>query len=215
MRRTRGFTLIEVMIVLAVVAILATVSAIGIRTTRRNAGLSTAAYGLLVQLRGLRAVAMSENKEYVFLFADAPGSDASACSSDPTKCARFYVLAQPTPTWALADFDTAAKVEQASLVKTEILPGGVHLDTAATFTPADPFSAIPIHDADLTRTCKSGERCFAIRFSPTGAVRPDFAGTKLGYAFVLGSDLNATSSGAHRRGILITFPSGIVKSNAF
>jgi prepilin-type N-terminal cleavage/methylation domain-containing protein len=218
MRRARGFTLIEMVIVLAVVGILATIAAVMIRYGSRNANLSSATYDFVMRLGGLRATAMSEGKDYLVVFADAPSSDATNCglfASD--RCARYFVLANPTAAWSLASFNPATPATNAEIVRTETFPKGVHLDLASTFTAPAPFSALAVHDSDLKAACGSSQTCFAIRFTRLGSVEPEYAGTtrpaKVGYGFVLGTDLSG--GGGDRRGVAVAFPSGIVKTVTF
>lgn len=218
MRRARGFTLIEMVIVLAVVGILAAVGAVAMRYGSRNANLSSATYDLVVRLGGLRATAMSEGKDYLVVFADAPSSDGTKCGFfAPSKCARYVVLANPTAAWTLASFNPASPAANAEIVRTENLPRGVHLDLGSTFTAPAPFSALAVHDSDLKVSCGSSQTCFALRFTRLGSVEPEYAGAtkpaKVGFGFVLGTDLSG--GGGDRRGVAVAFPSGIVKTVTF
>lgn len=218
MARTRGFTLIELVVVVAVAAVLATVTAIGLRYGTRNANLSTATYDFVVRLGGIRANAMADGKDYLLVFADAPSSDATGCAwYNDGACTRYFVLANPTAAWSLATFDPAHPANNAELVRSESFPRGVHLDLGATFTPPPPFSSIVVNDSDLRVSCGSAQTCFAIRFDRRGQVDPEFATstttTKAGFGFVLGTDLSG--GGGHRQGLSVAFPSGIVKTVTF
>ncbi len=218
MRRPRGFTLLELMVVLVVAGILAALAGSAFRAATRNAGVSSASFDLAMRLAGLRAKAMSEGRDLVLVFVDAPGSDASQCTWLNTgPCARYFVLANPAATFGVAGFSPSSPAANAEYVDVEILPAGVHLDTTATFTPPAPFSSVAVHDTDLTATCASGaSKCFAVRFTRRGVVAPVYAGastpTKLGYGFVLGTDLRTVTSSANRHGIVVSFPAGIVKT---
>jgi hypothetical protein len=130
------------------------------------------------------------------------------------RCARYFLLRDPTPAWTLAAFDPSAPANNASFVTSWVLPRGARFDLAGTLPVPPPFDAVPLRDAELTGTCGGGTSCFAIRYTPSGEVRPEFAGApgapKLGYAFLLRS----TDETADRHGIVVSFPTGIVKTFA-
>lgn len=220
MRRPRGFTLIEIVIVLSVVAIVAAAGVMAYTSATRNAQLTGAAHELAVRLTGLKARALSEGRDLLLVFADAPGGDASSCGwNNSTACARYFILGGPAPTWLLSDFDPASPTDDVeAIVEQQLLPKGAHLDFVVT-PPAikPPFNTVVVHDPDLTAVCAGGRACFALRFTARGDVRAEFAAgapmAKPGYAFLLASELETRA--AARRGVLVSFPSGIVRSFAF
>jgi prepilin-type N-terminal cleavage/methylation domain-containing protein len=220
MRRKTGFTLIELMIVLAVVAVLAALSTSWVRAANRNASVSATASDLAIVLAGMRSYAMSEGQDYLLVVVDAPGSDARACGWwDTSHCAKYFVLASPKPTWTIGGFNPDSPGTEANVVRSEVMPRGIHLDALATYAPPAPFDTVVVNDPDLTATCVGGSKCFAVRFTLRGEAAPVYAsgGTtpKIGYAFVLGTDLNVETKGAYRTGLLVSFPGGIVKTTAF
>jgi prepilin-type N-terminal cleavage/methylation domain-containing protein len=226
MRRTRGFTLIEVMVVVGIVAVLAGLTVPAFRATRRNATVGAAASRLLMQIEQLQVVALAEQAEHLLVVADVPGNDASRCGSIfSAGCARVFDLRSPTAAWKLQNFDVDAPGAEVGAVVDEDrlgvsvrfhLPGA----TATLPKPFDAFAAsFGTFDADLTATCRGSRRCVAFRFRPNGRVQaepPDAASppasAKSGHAFVLGSDLSGSGAAAQQRGILVAVPSGIVRA---
>jgi prepilin-type N-terminal cleavage/methylation domain-containing protein len=218
MSSRRGFTLIELVIVSAVILILALTSYSGFRAARRNSSVSAASWEVALRVQGLRAQAMSEQRDLLAVVVDAPANDASGCGiTNEAGCARVFVLAEPAPTWALASFDPATPAVDASYVDSFALPPNVrfHVPAAGGHTGA-PFDNVTILDGDLTQNCPGDRRCFAIRFGPRGVVSGEFAGgvspvPKPGYAIAFGSELTDLTHGADRKGFLVSFPAGIVR----
>jgi prepilin-type N-terminal cleavage/methylation domain-containing protein len=221
MRAHRGFTLIEIVIVLLVASVLATAGMVGYRASQRNAKLSGAANQLAVRMAGLKYEAISAGTDHLLVFADAPGGDSSDCGvTNSSACARYFVLERPAAGWTLAAFDASAPATGAELVLEELLPRGAHLDVGGAAPPmAPPFGAVAVHDADLTATCAGDRKCFAVRYTARGDVRAEppaggLAPGEAGYAFVISGD--ASVQGANeKRGLMVTFPAGILRTFAF
>lgn len=215
MARNRGFTLLEVGVVIAIVSILAVVATASVRSARRNASVGATAFEVVLRLQGLRAKALAEQESLVAVLVNAPGGVSTACGAlSPAKCLRWYVLRDPDADWALAGFDPADPGEKASLEESESLPAGIAIDEAATGTAAAaPFGGVKQLATQVTATC-SGRKCLAVRFDPTGEVRPEYAGSDRpvlpGIAFGLTSEL--AGAGVERHAVLVSFPTGIVKS---
>jgi prepilin-type N-terminal cleavage/methylation domain-containing protein len=222
MSKRRGFTLIELVIVLALVAIVAVSAIVTMRAATRNANVGAVAWNLALRLQGQRALALANQRDRVILVADAAGNDASSCGALGGSCSFVYVL-EPDPAWTLADFDPGDLEDADGIVDVERLPRGVrfHLPAAGAAAPrpfgnpATPASGVRVFDADLTGSC-GGRSCFAIRFARSGDVAAERAtastDTKRGFAFALGSDLTDTSAAAGTKGVVLAFPSGIVKA---
>jgi prepilin-type N-terminal cleavage/methylation domain-containing protein len=224
MSSRRGFTLIEMSIVFALIAIVATAAFSTMNASRRNANVNAVVWELALELQGQRAAAIGDQRDRLVVVVDAPGNDATSCSVvSPADCTRVFYLQQPAATWTLADFDPSAPDVAAGMQDWRSLPAGVRLHLAGTGAPAPrpfgnpttPSAGVRVFDADLTGTC--GDRtCFAIRFRASGEVTAEravvTAATKTGFAFAVSSDLTGSSGGAAQYGAVVAFPAGIVKT---
>jgi prepilin-type N-terminal cleavage/methylation domain-containing protein len=221
MRARRGFTLIELMVVLAIVAVIASLAVWQGRSARSNVTFAGGAYGLALRIGGIKARAMADGREHVLVVVEA--QDAAACRQRQESCGRIVLLRSPAATFAVAGFDPDAPIAGAEYVDDggiTRLPAGAELDVASTWRAPPPFDTVTAFDPNVLATCAGGRRCFGIRFRPDGEVRPELpAGTAVpaGFAFVLRrSDASPTvRTGAERRAIFISFPAGIVKTAAF
>jgi prepilin-type N-terminal cleavage/methylation domain-containing protein len=218
MRAHRGFTLIELMVVVAITAIVAGVVVWQGRSARQAAGIAGGAYELAIRMGGLKARAMADGREYVLVVADA--ADPLACRDRESACGRIAVLRNPVPAFTVESFSPEPPIVGAEWVDdgaTAFLPRNSRLDLDATWTAPPPFSTVTAFDPAILLTCAGGRRCFGIRFRPDGEVRPVMAaGTPVpaGFAFVL-RPFDAPSGAAERRAIFVSFPAGLVKTAAF
>jgi prepilin-type N-terminal cleavage/methylation domain-containing protein len=218
MARTRphGFTLIELAVVVAIMAITAAFAVSYARAGLLNANVSTAAHELSVRIAGLRDTAMSEGADHLLVVVDAKDNDATGCRFGALdSCVRAFVLREPAAAWALSDFDPDDPAEDASYVEALAFGRGVAFDLVSSPSRPAPFASVPLRDPELTSTCPTNRKCFAVRFRTNGEIVPEYSGSsrprKQGYAFALGS----TSDGNDRRAMIVSFPTGIVKTVAF
>jgi prepilin-type N-terminal cleavage/methylation domain-containing protein len=222
MRRQRGFTLLEMMVTVAIIAIVAGVAFVGMRAARRNASVGGASFELVLKLQGLRTKALAEQRD---LLAVLVAGDGGACDLlRSAGCVRMFVLAAPASAWTLEDFSPASPgasldADAGAVVDQIVLPRGLTLHGAAAgMAGKPPFANVEAWDPELDATCGS-VRCVAFRFAANGEVRgetPD--GTVLrkpGHIVALATDLEGQSGAAERRAVLVSFPSGIVKSYTY
>lgn len=215
----RGFTLLEVAVTVAIVGVVAAMAIPIVTAARRNASVGSAAWDLALYLKGPRAKALTEQKDLVFVLVDAQGNDARGCGMlAREKCVRRFLL-EPQGGWTFAAFNPASpSTNVGDFLEQETLPRGVrfHLPAVNRTGPV-PFDTVRVLDSTLTRACGAGGAlCLAFRFSADGQVTAESPTTapvsSLGVAIGLGSDLVAEHSGAELRSVLVSFPSGIVRS---
>jgi prepilin-type N-terminal cleavage/methylation domain-containing protein len=210
MRAHRGFTLIEMMVVVVIIAVMAAMAVSGLRAAKRNASVQSAAFELALRFGGLRTRALRDQRDLVAILLDA--EDVQACAhGDSSKCGMFRLI-RTDAGFALNGFPLLVAAE----LDRETLPFGIRFHRAADGRAAPrPYNAIRMFDPELVGNC-GGRDCIGIRFSGDGTVSPEYpAGVpgnpKLGVAFALGSELTAETTGTDQRGIVVTFPAGIVK----
>jgi prepilin-type N-terminal cleavage/methylation domain-containing protein len=205
-RDTRGFTLIELAVTIAILGILAA-AAYGLsRSSYRNANLSSTVFEMSSLLSGLKASAISEQQDYLFVVVDA--SDADHCNALGTGCGQYLVLSAPTSSFSLASFNPSS-VSNATFVDRGYFPRGVSLYTPSGAPPA-PFGAVTYFPTDLT---KSGPpKTFAIRFVRDGTVTGEPSGSATGpwpgFAFGLTGNVVAPD----RKAVVVAFPSGVART---
>jgi prepilin-type N-terminal cleavage/methylation domain-containing protein len=219
----RGFTLLELVIVVSIIAILAVVGVVIGRNATKNASVSGAAYELATRLQGLRATAMSEGVDYYAVVLDAAGNDASTCGwLDRAHCTQYVLLKNVNlALFKLSAFNPNGAISNAELDDRKDLPRPIRFvphTTQIAYT-REPFTAVNLFDADVMQTCSGGRDCFMIRFgrdgdvaamqTPAGSDATPITG-EIGFAFALANDLPKPQG--DQKGVLVSFPTGIVRS---
>lgn len=160
----RGFTIVEMMVVVAIIGVVATIT-IGALGGLKQRGTYVAASGdLLVGIRRTRAEAYGRGNTTIFVVDSIGG--------------RWWSIADPNDTFSLATFDPASPAAAAGVV---LLDNGT-FPTGVSFGPAAGYGALPRPFAIITATspcsfCKSGapnDGFGAISFRTTGGAT--FAG---------------------------------------
>lgn len=213
----RGFTMIEIVIVLAIVGIVAAIAVASFEATRRNTSLDAIAQEIGAQAQGLRSRALGEQVDHILLLVSPPGNDVSNCGIVAVgDCVRAFVLRAPQPGWNVAAFDPDNPGLLADFVDSTSLPRGIALDLAAAGTAAPaPFDAVTSYAPDVRALCAGGRTCVAMRFGANGEVRPEYWAapglTRAGVAIGLATDQRGLNAAAQRRALLVSFPAGIVR----
>lgn len=221
MRRQRGFTLIEVAVVIALIAIVTGMAIAGMRAARRNATVGSVSFELVLKLQGLKTTALAAQRDHLAVLV---AGDGGACGMFRSAgCVRMFVLTAPTAAWTLGAFEPASPGANldpdAGEVDRIVLPVGVTLDAAAVgMAGRAPFANVSAWDAELDGDC-GGLRCVAFRFESDGEVRgeaPDGSALrKPGHIIALATDLEGQTAAAEKRAVLVSFPAGIVKSYTY
>ena len=212
-RRPRGFTLIELVIVIALMAIVTATAVVSLRAARRNAQVGGMSFELVLKLQGLKTKALAEQRDHLAGVHAGDGGPAgcsrptaaSGSSSSPPRrtTGRSRGSLRPRRT-------RTSTRPPASWSRRFVFPKGTTLHGgAAGMAGKAPFTNVSTWDAALDGSC-GGFRCVAFRFTRTGEVRgetPD--GTVLrkpGHIVALATDLEGQTHGAERRAILVSVP---------
>ncbi len=223
MRASRGFSLLELMVVVVVVAVVGALVVLQGRSARNNAQIAGGAYELALRIGGLKARAMSDGREHVLVVADTVSPDA--CRQSEAFCGRTVVLRAPDKDFPAA-FQAGWNPDAPPISgETEVVDDGTsqriarnaQFDLGSDWRPPPPFRSVVAFDSNILFTCTGGRRCFALRFLPDGEVRPVIkpnTSIPAGFAFVL-RPIEAPSGAAERRAIFVSFPAALVKTAAF
>jgi prepilin-type N-terminal cleavage/methylation domain-containing protein len=208
--RRRGFTLLELAIVVAIVAALAAVAGSRFVAAQRNAGSASAAFDLGMRLQALKTQALNEQQDVLAVLVNADDLTGAGCGLlAQSSCVRLFILKAPASTWTLAGFDPASPATGAQVEDVVTLPRWQAFDLSAAGAAADaPFEQVKVFDPAVM-----GDGRMAIRFGANGEVSPEYATTArprlAGVSLALAT--SAEVGAGHRRRLVVSFPTGIVK----
>jgi prepilin-type N-terminal cleavage/methylation domain-containing protein len=214
MKRARGFTLVEMALVIGIMLLLAAITVAGTRAFRSNATLAGSVLEMQLLLQGQQPLALAEQRDHVYILVNGDVAQCSLVRQD--RCTRYYLLAAPDPAaWTFAAFDPA----NPGLNVGEVIDKGtlekVYFYTSATGKKGpDPFARVTAFDPVYTGKC-GGDPCVAYRFKANGEVDGEMQGGGTpghGNLIVLSNDLQGETGAAARNAILVGFPNGIVKT---
>jgi type IV fimbrial biogenesis protein FimT len=114
--RTRGFTLIELMVALAIAALLLLIGLPSFTTFLRNSEIRSTSESLLNGLKAAQAEAANRNKNVTFQLADATGADW-----------RFWVLDDDGVTQVLQSYSKKEAGSSSKITLTRPRPAHGHL----------------------------------------------------------------------------------------
>ena len=216
-RKARGFTLLEVMVVVTILLLLGGLVVWYGRSARQAATLATGAYELALKASGLKARALATGRDHLLVVVDT--TDPGGCVYDDRLCGKVLVFSDPQPGFSIAGFNPAPPYSNVAYEEASLLPRNSRFDLASTWRPPVPFNSVTAFDPSLRTTCAGGAACFAIRYRANGEVAPEVPSPPLsparsGFAFVLRPE-QVDSRAAERRGIFVSFPAGVVKTSAF
>lgn len=204
--KARGFTLLELMVVVAVIGILAAVAYATSRAMSRNARLDGAMEEVVVTFASQRAEALGRQQDVVAVLMDrVPGKHP----------VRLFLLYAPTAAWSLEKFDPEKASAEVANAERQEFPDQLQLLPKVAPAAPRPYQTVKFFDSTMTTTC-DGVTCFAVRYLSDGTVRGDTPEGKdaglAGFGFVLGTDLEGEVAAAKRRALLLGFPTGVFRS---
>ena len=185
-RHRRGFTLLELMVVVAIIAILSALSIAALSFVNQRGGLSRAPKQLMDVLETARNNALSNARDVVVVIATNAGQDAARCGVDvlpieDPRCFRYWVLEDIVQDGISTPFDDASLVafdpldpaaENDNVIDRGYFPVSVILGKHAGFTdPAPPVGSV-FRGIDFSTNCSFcvGTRAL-VRFRADGEVR--------------------------------------------
>ncbi len=217
MRRHSGFTLIELVVTVAIAGIIASAAIAFWRSAVKNAASGDAAFDIAARLGALRPAAMRDGRTWVGVVVDAAGNDPSKCSfMSQFACAATCVLSDVQTGFDIKTFKVGVPPTGAVLDECIFYGNGVRFQTTSPPTPPPPFDGFVVNDPLVVQALNDGRTALAVRFEPDGSVYPFLAGgaTTPPPGVVLSVGSNAVAAAAQRE-VVVTFPFGMIRTFGF
>lgn len=202
----RGMTLVEMAMVMAVIAILMTISVASVQGIRNRAGFGAASVEVVSALKRTRIEALSKGVYTAFIVETAPASGP----------ARWWSI-QTDSSFSLASFDPAACTGPAcTVVDSGLLPSDVSFGPAAGYGAAfpQPFNGVAITGLPVNYCSfcvATGTKRGALVFSPGGQV--GYGGSAVAAGFGQQFSITSTRDKVTRTlGVVIVTRTGLIDS---
>jgi prepilin-type N-terminal cleavage/methylation domain-containing protein len=172
-RNTRGFSLIEMMIVVAIVIIMGSITFISLQPALRDAQMNAAYDTVLSQLRMARERSIEERKQYIVCFGNAPPLGAATPLGAPN-----------AQSIQLFRWDIGTAIAAAVQVSTIQLPQNIQFQTIVGFPPAAPdqFGSGTVA-IDFDQGLAGGNKK-QVMFLPDGSARDTLGNVNNGVLYV-------------------------------
>lgn len=207
LKKNRGFSAVELMIVIAIGAVITAVSVIVLLTSLNQDHVDSAYNTTLSVLRTYRNMAITQGNRYIISFYNTSGPP---CTTQNPSCIQVQM-------WG---FDSATQTNMApTTVFTYLLPSDIQFAVQGGFpaTTPDGFgtATTPIWSQHVCNVTESGQAC--VVFSPDGSAQDDTGGVS-GGSYIPGNYNNAllyiTRPGSNQyvsRAITVWGSTGIVR----
>lgn len=172
-RRMRGVSLLEMMIVVAIVIILGSITFISLQPALRDAQMNAAYDTTLSQLRMARERAIAERKQYIVCFGNAPPLGAATPLGAPN-----------TRTIQLFRWDAGTALAAAVQISTQTLPQNINFQTIVGFptTAPDQFGSGTVA-IDFDQGVAGGNKQ-QVMFMPDGSARDTLVNINNGLIYI-------------------------------
>jgi prepilin-type N-terminal cleavage/methylation domain-containing protein len=229
-RRTTGFTLLEIMVTIAIIGILTTLALAGLDRLRKAADLSASLHTMVAHVSEARMQAMRRAVPVMLLvYVPEPADNAKKCkagasqgSADGQNCVNYFMFVDGGPTY-LTDLESTGTLPDYDPLGTSPATGGdtvlerVMWGPAANLVTAPTAPPPPFQNVDVAGACSfcqltsnvakfANMKMGALSFQPDGTI-------KMTGGHHYGGSLNFISSNlvGGNRTLAITMPLGAAR----